>query len=165
MFPTLRDTFFIIGALIAAAASFGYAGYRLWRWQQPPSPVVRGEVMRDCNLHRGPCEASFPGGGRIRLSITPRPITPITALRVEVQLVGLAADVVRIDLGSPVMFMGHNRQTLAGRTDTLFVGQTMLPACARGPMSWQLTVTAQTRRGPLGAQFDFKSITGRRQRV
>lgn len=164
MSTALRDALLIAGTLAAAAASSGYVGYRLWQQRQPPPPVVHGEVLRGCDLQRGPCVASFPGGGRLTLDITPRPIPSGASFRVEVKLYNLAANVVQIDLGSPSMNMGNHRQMLTAHTDTLFVGQTTLPACTRGRMDWQLTVTARTRRGPLGARFGFESGAGSRRR-
>lgn len=155
---TLRHKLLLAGALIAAAI----AGSWLWQWQQPP-PVVKGEVPQDCDLHRGPCEASFPNGGRLRLSVTPRPIPAIATLEVEVQLQNLAAETVQISLGNPNMNMGYNRHALEAQGDSRFVGRAVLPACTRSRMSWRLTVTAQTRRGPLDAHFDFEAGGARRR--
>jgi hypothetical protein len=162
MSPALRHSLFIAGAVAALAAS-GYAGFRLWRWQQPPQ-IVRGAVARDCDLNRAPCEATFPGGARLRVSINPRPIPLITPVAVEVQLVGLRAESVQIDLNSPDMNMGYNRHMLTPRSDGVFVGHTVLPVCVRDRMTWQLQATARTPRGPLGAIFEFETVVGKGQR-
>ena len=42
-----------------------------------------------CDLQQRACAATLPGGGRIELSIAPRPIPILTPLRVEVSLTGL----------------------------------------------------------------------------
>jgi len=162
MSPGLRRRLFITGAVIAVAAS-GYAGFRLWQWQQPPQ-IVHGAVARDCDLNRTPCEASFPGGGRLRVSVTPRPIPLITPVTVEVQLIGLRADSVQIDLNSPDMNMGYNRHVLVPRSDGVFVGRTVLPVCVRDRMTWQLQATVRTPSGPVGATFEFETVVSKGQR-
>ncbi|MEK6624234.1 MAG: hypothetical protein AABY86_04660, partial [Bdellovibrionota bacterium] len=154
MSPTLRDAFLLSGTLIAAASS-GYVGWRLWQQPQSTPPVVQGEVMRGCDLQRGPCTASFPGGGHLTLVMSPRPVTPGTRFRIEVKLDNLVASAVHVDLGSAVMYMGGHRQRLDARSDSLFAGQAMLPVCTRDHMDWRLTVTVRTRNGVLGARFDF----------
>jgi len=162
MSPGLRHRLFIAGAVIAVAAS-GYAGFRLWQWQQPPS-IVSGAVAHGCDLNRSPCEATFPGGGRLRVSVTPRPIPLITPVTVEVQLIGLKAESVQIDLNSPDMNMGYNRHVLVPRSDGVFAGHTVLPVCVRDRMTWQLQATARTPSGPVGANFEFETVVGKGQR-
>lgn len=162
MSPALRHRLFITGALIAVAAS-GYVGFRLWQWQQPPQ-IVSGAVARGCNLNRAPCEAVFPGGGRLLVSINPRPIPLITPITVEVQLLGLRAESVQIDLNSPDMNMGYNRHQLARQDGERFIGRAVLPVCVRDRMTWQLQATVRTARGPLGAVFEFETVVGKGQR-
>ena len=162
MSPGLRRRLFITGAVISVAAS-GYAGFRLWQWQQPP-PIVRGAVARDCDLNRSPCEATFPGGGRLRVSVTPRPIPLITPVTVEVQLIGLKAESVQIDLNSPDMNVGYNRHVLVPQGDGVFAGRTVLPVCVRDRMTWQLQATVRTPSGPVGATFEFETVVSKGQR-
>jgi len=162
MSPTLRHRLFLAGAVTAVAAS-GYAGFRLWQWTQPP-PIVRGAVARDCDLNRTPCEATFPGGGRLRVSVSPHPIPLITPVTVEVQLIGLKAESVQIDLNSPDMNMGYNRHELARQDGERFVGRTVLPVCVRDRMTWQLQTTARTPNGPVGAIFEFETVVAKGQR-
>jgi hypothetical protein len=162
MSPVLRHRLCVAGVLIAFAAS-GYAGFRLWQWQQPPQ-IVSGAVAHDCDLNRAPCEASFPGGGRLRISVSPRPIPLITPVTVEVQLFGLHAEAVQIDLNSPDMNMGYNRHQLARKSGERFVGHTLLPVCIRDRMTWQLQATARTAEGPLGAIFQFETVVAKGQR-
>ncbi|HJW82164.1 MAG TPA: hypothetical protein VJ396_07955 [Acidiferrobacterales bacterium] len=113
MSSVLRHTLLLAGTLIAAAGS-GFAGYRLWQWQPQPPPVVNGEVSQDCDLHHGPCEASFPNGGRLRLSLMPRPIPAVATLEIEVQLQNLAAETAQNNLGNLNMNMAttgrHSRR-------------------------------------------------------
>lgn len=162
MSPALRHRLFLAGAVIAAAAS-GYAGFRLWQWTQPP-PIVRGTVASTCDLNHAPCEATFPGGGRLRVSVTPRPIPLITPVTVEVQLIGLHAGSVQIDLNSPDMNMGYNRHELFRQDGERFVGRAVLPVCVRDRMTWQLQATARTPTGPVGAVFEFETVVGKGRR-
>jgi len=162
MSPTLRHRLFVTGAVIVVAAS-GHAGFRLWQWQQPPQ-ILRGAVASDCNLNRAPCEAVFPGGARLHISVTPRPIPLLTPVIVEVRLVGLKAESVQIDLNSPDMNMGYNRHVLVPRSDGAFAGRAVLPVCVRDRMTWQLQATARTSSGPVGATFEFETVVGKGQR-
>lgn len=162
MSPVLRHRLYVAGVLIAVAAS-GYAGFRLWQWQQPPQ-MVSGTVEPDCDLNRAACEASFPGGGRLRVSVTPRPIPLITPVTVEVQLIGLSAESVQIDLNSPDMNMGYNRHQLVRQDGERYVGRTVLPVCVRDRMTWHLQATARTAKGPLGAIFRFETVVAKGQR-
>jgi hypothetical protein len=162
MSPALRQTLLATGAVLAVTGS-GLAGFLLWQWAQPPR-IVSGEVQNGCDLHRAPCEATFPGGGRLRVSVTPRPVPLLTPVTVEVRLIGVSAESVQIDLNSPDMYMGYNRHTLTQRSDGLFAGRTVLPVCVLDRMNWQMTVTARTGRGALGARFDFETVVDRRSR-
>jgi hypothetical protein len=138
----------------------GLAGFLLWQWAQPPR-IVSGEVQNGCDLNRGPCLATFPGGGVLRVNVTPRPVPLLTPVTVEVQLSGFTAESVDIDLNSPDMYMGYNRHTLVPQGGERFVGRTVLPVCVRDRMNWQMQVTARTRQGALGARFDFETVVGK----
>lgn len=152
--PSPRQAVLAAG-IVLAIAGFGLAGFGLWQWMQPPRSVS-GVVQDDCNLNRAPCRAQF-ASGTLTVSVTPNPI-PVTApVTVEVQLSGIAADSVEIDLKSPDMYMGYNRHTLAPKGDGRFVGRTVLPVCVRDRMRWRMQVTARSRHGDLGAGFAFET--------
>jgi hypothetical protein len=157
--PALRKSLLVASAVLAVTGS-GLAGFLLWQWAQPPR-LVNGTVQNGCDLNLGPCLATFPGGGVLRVNVTPRPIPLLTPVTVEVQVSGLSAESVDIDLNSPDMYMGYNRHTLAPRNDGRFVGRTVLPVCVRDRMLWQLQVTARTRQGALGARFEFETVVAK----
>jgi hypothetical protein len=159
MSPVLRHRLFVASVVIAITLS-GYAGFRLWQWQQPPR-IMQGAVMKPCDLNDAPCEAIFPGGGRMQVSISPRPIPLVTPIAVEVQLTGLSADSVQVDFNSLDMNMGFNRHQLERQNGRRFAGHTVLPVCVRDRMTWQLQTTADTAHGPLGAVFEFETVVAR----
>lgn len=156
MSPVLRRTL-TVAAVVLVLGGSGLAGFLAWRWMQPP-PLVSGELTPGCDLHRGPCEARFPGGGRLQVSVAPRPIPLVTPVTIEVRLGGIAAETVEVDLSSPDMYMGYNRRMLAAQGDGRYTGRAVLPVCVRDRMRWQLQVTARTRQGAFGARFDFETV-------
>lgn len=160
--PAFRQTLLATGAVLAVTGS-GLAGFLLWQWAQPPL-ILSGEVQNGCDLNRGPCLATFPGSGVLRVNVTPRPVPLLKPVTVEVQLSRFTAESVDIDLNSPDMYMGYNRHTLVPHNGDRFVGQAVLPVCVRDRMNWQMQVTARTRQGALGARFDFETVVGKGRR-
>ena len=162
MLPSPRQTLFATAIILAVAGS-GLAGFLLWKRLQTPHSVS-GVVAGDCDLNRAPCQALFPGGGTLTVSLTPRPIPLAAPLTIEVQLNGLAAASVEIDLSSPDLAAGYNHHTLTPQGDGRFAGPTVLPLCARDRMRWHMQVTARTRWGTHGARFDFETAAAAHRR-
>jgi hypothetical protein len=159
MSPALRRALTVAGVVLLLGGA-GAAGFLAWRWTQPP-PMVNGEVEPGCDLHRGPCAARFPDGGRLEVSVTPRPIPLVTPIAVEVRLTGLETETVEIDFHSPDMYMGYNRRPLAAQGDGRYTGRAVLPVCVRDRMRWQLQVTARSPQGVRGARFDFETVVNK----
>ncbi len=131
------------------------AGYRL-------SPTSAGYAVINlpadpgCNLHRGPCEAVW-GGGRVTLSITPRPIPLISPILIAVETSGLAPLTVHADIVGIGMDMGPNRSALAPTGGGRFVGETTLPVCITNMMAWELALLIDTATGRLRIPFRFST--------
>lgn len=149
-----------VAAVVLLLGGAGAAGFLAWRWMQPPAPVS-GVVEAGCDLHRGPCAARFPDGGRLEVSVTPRPIPLVTPIAVEVRLTGIGAEAVEIDFHSPDMYMGYNRRPLAAQGDGRYTGRAVLPVCVRDRMRWQLQITIRSPQGARGARFDFETVVDR----
>ena len=108
-----------------------------------------------CDLQRQTCSAALPLGGRLEFSITPRPIPVLQALRVEVALGGVEARKVEVDFAGESMNMGFNRSELAAAGGGLHVGETSLPVCVTGAMTWVATVIVETDRQRIAVPFRF----------
>lgn len=134
------------------------AGYRL-----SPTSASQGEITLSpepgCNLHRGPCDVAW-GGGRIALSITPRPVPLISPIRIEVRTSGFRPASIEADIAGIGMDMGLNRPTLQPEGDGLHAAGTTLPVCITGVMAWELTLLIDTETGRLRIPFRFSTPEG-----
>jgi hypothetical protein len=141
-------------AMILALILVGVVGYKLSPLLMPKADLTAQPDPR-CDLHRESCAATLPEGGRVRFSLTPRPI-PVTApLNMTVELEGLDAQAVSVDFAGVSMNMGFNRPGLnpAGRGQ--FAGQTVLPVCVTGRMTWQATVLVESGSRRIAVPFRF----------
>lgn len=150
-------------ALIAASTililAIGAAiGAKLWLSPNPEA-TISAPLDPACNLHIGPCSSMLPGGGRIELSIEPRPVPLLRPLRLTVKVEGIDARQVEIDFTGVDMNMGFNRPQLKKEDETHFSGQTTLPVCITGKMAWQASVIVANNRARFVAPFRF--ITSR----
>lgn len=141
-------------AMLALLVGIGIAGHYL-------SPLLLPKVdltampPADCDLQRQACAAGLAGGGRIELSIAPRPIPILTPLRVDVAVSGLAARKVEIDFAGETMSMGYNRVLLGAAADGRFAGEASLPVCVSGGMNWVATVLVETDRQRIAVPYRF----------
>ena len=120
-----------------------------------PRADVTGVAEPGCDLQKRPCMATLPQGGRLELSITPRPIPFLQALRVEVTVTGLKPRKVAVDFAGASMNMGYNRSELAATSPGLYAAEASLPVCVSGGMSWVATVMIETDRQQIAVPFRF----------
>jgi hypothetical protein len=140
--------------MILALIAIGVAGYKYSPMLLPKTDMT---VSPDpgCDLHAGTCSATLPGGGRLGFALAPRPI-PVTApLEIQVELEGLQANQLTVDFAGVSMSMGYNRPVLTRSGPGRFTGQTTLPVCVTGRMTWQATVLIETDRTHLAVPFRF----------
>lgn len=143
-------------AILAALLGIGIAGY----WFSPllmPSADVVATPDAGCDLHRQACGATLPDGGRLQLSIAPRPIPMVKPLDVEVQVSGIEPDKVEVDFAGVAMNMGYNRPQLAAAGAGRYAGSASLPVCITGSMAWQATVLVSAGRKKISVPFRFDS--------
>ncbi len=157
----MRLRFPFLSLLPAAGIALGlgamaFGSYLVWRFVNPPvTPMVMVEPETGCDLHRGPCAATLPGGGRLTLAITPRPIPLIEPLALEVRVDGTTARSVEVDFSSPDMYMGYNRHALDAARAGVYAGKAVLPVCTRTRMAWRARVVADTEHGRVYVPFTF----------
>ena len=110
-----------------------------------------------CDLNTQACAAELPAGGRVELTITPRPIPLVKPLKVSVRLSGMATDKLEIDFSGRSMDMGYNRQALVADGPGRYVGQAMLPVCVSGRMVWQATLLIDSAGRKIAVPFLFEA--------
>lgn len=142
-------------AILLALALIAIVGYKL-------SPIVLPKAdltvtPAGCDLHRDACHADLPGGGRVELSIAPRPIPVVKPLTVTATISGMAADKVEIDFAGVTMNMGLNRPTLQATGEGRYSGEATLPVCVSGRMGWRATLMVESGRQRIAVPFLFEA--------
>ncbi len=146
-------------AILLALAIVAVLGYKYSPLLLPKADLTI-EPAPGCDLHRQACHADIPGGGRIELSLTPRPIPLAKPFQVNVILSGITAHSLVIDFAGLAMNMGLNRKTLIAKGDGLFSVDAMLPVCITGRMTWLATVVVDTDKQRIAIPFMFDSAAG-----
>ncbi|MCE9568887.1 MAG: hypothetical protein K8R10_02580 [Rhodocyclales bacterium] len=121
-------------AMIGALLLIAVAGHQFSPLLLPKADVT-GVVVPGCDLHLHACAAILPQGGRLELSITPRPIPFLQTLRVEVTVSGVE---------------------FATRGNT-YAGEAALPVCVSGSMAWVATVIVETAGQRIAVPYRFET--------
>ncbi|MEJ2361565.1 MAG: hypothetical protein P8Z75_09080 [Gammaproteobacteria bacterium] len=125
---------------------------------------IIARVDRNCNLQQGPCQAVFPNGDKVTLSISPRPIEERKQLHITVHTQGINAKSVYVDFRGQNMYMGYNRPKLKSVGPGQFAGTWVLASCGLfvEHMEWQTVVLIQTAKQRMSAPFPLvtQPITG-----
>ena len=145
-------------AMLVALAAIAVVGHQLSPLLLPKADVT-GMAEPGCDLQRHACSAALPQGGRLELSITPRPIPFLQPLRVEATVSGIEPRKVEVDFAGESMNMGFNRSELTATGAGRHTGETSLPVCVSGGMTWVATVIVETDRQRIAVPFRFD--TGR----
>lgn len=111
-----------------------------------------------CDLQRGPCQAAFPGGGKVTLSLEPRPIQVLKPVQIRVQTQGIDAQAVQVDFRGVDMDMGYNRPQLKAVAGGEYTGTWALGSCGLERMVWEATVLIETAQGKLAAPFRLETL-------
>jgi hypothetical protein len=141
-------------AMIAALIAIAVAGQQLSPFLLPKADAT-GVAAPGCDLQRQACAATLPDGARLQLSITPRPIPFLQALRVEVFVSGVKPRKVEVDFAGASMNMGYNRSELAASGLGRYAGEASLPVCVSGGMTWIATVLIETDRQRIAVPYRF----------
>ena len=141
-------------AMLALLLGIAVAGHYFSPLLLPKADV---QVQPDpgCDLQRQACATRLADGGRIELSILPRPIPILTPLKVEVAISGVLARKVEVDFAGETMNMGYNRVALDAAEGGRFRGEASLPVCVSGGMNWVATVLVETDRQRIAVPYRF----------
>ena len=140
-------------AMIVALIATAVVGHQLSPLLLPKADVT-GVVEPGCDLQRRACPATLPQG-RMELSITPRPVVFLQPLRVEVTVSGIEARKIEVDFAGESMNMGYNRSELTASGSGRYGGETSLPVCVSGGMTWVATVIIETDRQRIAVPYRF----------
>lgn len=141
-------------AMVMALLGTAIAGYHFSPLVLPRADVT-GIAEPGCDLQRKACLATLPDGGRIELSIAPRPIPFLAPLRVEVMVSGVNPRKIEVDFAGATMNMGYNRRKLAAIGAGHHAGEASLPVCVSGSMTWVVTVMIETDRQRIAVPYRF----------
>ncbi|MGB0127390.1 MAG: hypothetical protein WBP72_07095 [Rhodocyclaceae bacterium] len=146
MRPRLSDLFVVLGV----------AGIALIVWIMKP----KGDILlppSTCNLSEHTCSVEMPGGGRMDLTMDPRPIPTTQPFRIQLDGVPAEVDSVSVDFAGAAMNMGYNRPKLELVAPGRFEGQASLPICVTGRMEWRATLLLQVGKTQIGIPFQFSA--------
>ncbi|KAA0875056.1 hypothetical protein [Nitrincola tapanii] len=113
-----------------------------------------------CDLHQGVCSAER-GQIQLSLSMTPRPLVSLQPLDIHLELQGVEADWVQLDLQGVEMYMGLNQTLLQSVSSAdaasthLWSGQTELAVCTTGEMTWRAQVIFSAEGQMYRSAFEF----------
>jgi hypothetical protein len=142
--------------IVLAIACLAVVAYKLAPRQTADAGLVL-DAPTGCDLNVSRCAIDLPDGGRLELSVTPRPIPVVKPLQIEVRVSGTSARPVELDLSGRTMDMVPNRSPLVPAGDGIYHGSAMLPVCVTGLMDWRATLSVSTARGRMAARFDFSA--------
>lgn len=123
-----------------------------------PAVQVEAKVDPACDLRAGACTTELAGGGRVTFSIEPREIPVMRPLQLQVNIEGVDAESVEVDLSGADMYMGLNRAGLTRSEDGSFGGESIIPVCIRDAMEWEAKVMVNTSRGLFVAPYRFIAV-------
>ncbi|MBS1158674.1 MAG: hypothetical protein H6R15_1093 [Proteobacteria bacterium] len=130
-----------IGILLIALVVV--VGYKLSPILLPKADLtVQPEAA--CDLNHQACAANLPGGGRVELSSSVRPVPMVKPFQVQVTVSGLTPARVEVDFAGIDMQMGLNRPLLQDQGGGRYVAEVSLPVCITGQMDWQVTVLIES---------------------
>lgn len=130
----------------------------LWNWNDIGSDIkATAPLTPSCDLQHRACQAQFPDGSQVTLSISPRPILGLKPLQIRVQTKGIEAQTVKVDFRGLDMNMGYNRPHLSKESAGQYSGMGVLSACILERMTWEATVLVRTAEGVMAAPFRFET--------
>ena len=146
-------------SVVALMAAVAVAAVQIWSRMTGDSEITAmAPLDPSCDIQTGPCEALFPDGSRVSLSISPRPIQALKPLEIQVTTRGMDAQAVEVDFRGLGMNMGYNRPRLQKEADGQYSGSGMLAICVMERMAWEATVLARTDEGVMAAPFRFDTL-------
>jgi hypothetical protein len=144
----------LIGLLLIALVVV--VGYKLSPILMPRADLT---VQPDpaCDLRRQSCAVALPGGGRVEVGSSVRPIPLVKPFEVMIEVQGVAPRRVEVDFAGIEMNMGLIRPLLAERAPGRYAAEVTLPVCITGQMEWQATVLLETAGERIAIPFRFQT--------
>ena len=132
-----------------------------WRY---PSIVAEFPSL-NCHIEEQSCLSQFEGA-ELRVSLQPTSVDgeiySLQTIPVTVQLTGLEASKVEIDLEGISEYMGLIRQTLTHSGSEVdggtFNGELFIPTCVQQTMQWRASVLIHTSQGIYRSVYLFDSL-------
>ena len=150
---------FLSASAVAVLAAATVGGTYLWKHINSDADIAATAAPDPaCDIQQGPCQAEFPDGSRITLSVTPQPFRALQPLEIRVTTQGWDAQEVAVDFRGLGMNMGYNRPRLQKEAEGRFSGSGMLSTCVLERMTWEATVLATVEKGIMAAPFQFETI-------
>ncbi len=129
-----------------------------WKPHRVNSDAVSLPPDPSCDLHAGPCTLVLPGRALLRFAIEPRDIPLLKPLRIKVDLDGVEARAVSVEITGRNMDMGFDRVQLLELGAGHFAGDAVLPICSSRRMEWRAMVVLDLRGRGIAAPFDFHTV-------
>ncbi|MGB0466594.1 MAG: hypothetical protein ACPGF7_03555 [Pontibacterium sp.] len=112
----------------------------------------------NCSIKESACTARS-GKHSVTLRVAPREIKSAIPLDFQVQLEGIDASAISLNLEGRDMFMGINQVALqpTPNQEGHWQGVNELGACTTGEMVWRARLNIQTKKDTFEAHFDFSA--------
>lgn len=149
----------VAAAVLALIAGTVWIAARVREPTVVSSPYEEGLKLRGkgapgvaCDLGSGPCARPLPGGGEVKLELSPRPLAAMRELAVRVELppavAGEDAPAVSVSFSMPGMGMGENRSRLARTGPGVYEGKAVIVRCPSGGRGWAADVEVSSPGAP-----------------
>jgi hypothetical protein len=146
----------IAGALLAALAVAILVKFMLFA----PPKFTALPLDETCSLSSGTCAVQLPDGGRLEFALGPRPVPLLKPLNLELRVAGSSARAVEVDFSGVNLPMAFNRANLSAGGAGRYDGQTSLPLCSSGRMTWNATVLLEDGKRRIYVPFRFETERG-----
>ncbi|MEW6646411.1 MAG: hypothetical protein AB1450_04390 [Pseudomonadota bacterium] len=107
----------------------------LYKWMSLPR-ALHLPAPADCALHERACAAVWTGG-RLLMTLGPRPLQCLAPLQVEMQLAGARPEAVEVDFQAVDVPEAFHRAVLRPVGERLYAGEAVLPLCSTGRVQWR----------------------------
>ncbi len=145
-------------AVVVLAATVATITY-IWNRGNTDSGIIAvAPLDPSCDLQQRACQALFPDGSRVTLTVIPRPVQALKSFQIRVLAEGVDPEAVEVDFRGLGMSMGYNRPRLNKESTGTYSGSGMLSMCTMERMPWEATVLVRTHEGIMAAPFRFETI-------
>jgi len=139
---SLRSIWWLLALVILVLLLL--AGNKLKQVISTPTFTQIGTTNTDCDLRQQACNSAFSDEKVVRFSLSPSDIPLLKPLQATVELKGIQAEKVVIDVIGLNMDMGYNRPQLANNGDNTYIASLILPVCTLERMEWEARIIVYT---------------------